>query len=699
MEGLSFQYPLWYLALCILLGLGFALFLYFRDQTFKEQSTLLKWALGIIRFTAVSILSMLLLSPFLKSVMTTAQDPIIIIAQDNSESVTAKMTDSQLEEYQSQMGQLASELEQNFDLQQYSFGSKVEEGISFSFDEKVTDISSFLGQMYDLYNNQNLGAIILATDGIYNQGNNPLYSSAQLNVPIFSIALGDTTAQKDLVLKNVFHNKIAYLGDKFVTQIDITAQNYAGSNTVLAVYKVDGDQQTKLTETSINIDKNDFFRTEEVILDASSVGVQRFRIVINSLNGEVSTRNNQKDILVDVLDARQKVLIIANAPHPDLSAIRQSLSENKNYEINVEYARNFTDNPSAYDFVILHQVPSKDFGANTLLKTIKEKNIPRLFIIGNQSNINEINRVQQLIRINTPGISTNEVQGKVANEFVAYTLSDQLRNEIPQFAPLTAPFGEFTTGANAQTLMYQRIGKIDTQYPLWVVGEDENTRVGVLCAEGIWKWRLFDFLQHQNQNIFNELMGKTVQYLGVKEDKRKFRVNLPKAIFNENENIVFDAELYNDNYELINTADASLVITDRAGKNYNFTFDKSDNAYRLNAGIFSQGNYQYAASVISNQKELSYSGQFSVEAIQLEVYETTADHRLLRLISGKYGGEIIYPNEIGQLSALLNETDKLKPVLYQTVQTQPLINLKWIFFILFGFLALEWFLRRYFGAY
>jgi hypothetical protein len=38
-------------------------------------------------------------------------------------------------------------------------------------------------------------------------------------------------------------------------------------------------------------------------------------------------------------------------------------------------------------------------------------------------------------------------------------------------------------------------------------------------------------------------------------------------------------------------------------------------------------------------------------------------------------------------------------VIYQTNRTNPLINLKWIFALLAGLLTLEWFLRRYFGAY
>jgi len=75
-----------------------------------------------------------------------------------------------------------------------------------------------------------------------------------------------------------------------------------------------------------------------------------------------------------------------------------------------------------------------------------------------------------------------------------------------------------------------------------VIGEEDGVKKGVLAAEGIWKWRLFDFLQNKNHDIFEEVLGKTIQYLTLKEDKRRFRISLDKNIFNENEPIILDAE-------------------------------------------------------------------------------------------------------------------------------------------------------------
>ena len=111
------------------------------------------------------------------------------------------------------------------------------------------------------------------------------------------------------------------------------------------------------------------------------------------------------------------------------------------------------------------------------------------------------------------------------------------------------------------------------------------------------------------------------------------------------------------------------------------------------------GDYTFLASVNFSGQNLKYDGRFSVEPIQLELYETTADHGLLRLLSDKFGGAVVYPGQMASIAEMIRAKETVIPVIYNTNQTRPVINLKWLFFLLLGLLTLEWFLRRYFGAY
>jgi len=477
LENLTFQYPAWYILICALLGLGIASLLYFRDKTFRESSSRLNWVLGSIRFLSVTLIAMLLLSPLLKSLVTDTKKPVIVLAQDQSESILADMSEEQKTSYQSSFEDLTKKLSEDYEVKQYAFGETVREGIDFDFKDKVSNISEFLKTVYDLYSNQNLGAVVLATDGIYNEGSNPIYAGTKLTAPIYSIALGDTTAKKDLILKRVFHNKIAYLGDKFSVQIDIAAKNCVGNNTTLTVSRIVNGKTNRIQQIPIRINKNDFFNTQEIILDAKESGVQRYRISLNAVEGEVTRANNSKDIFIDVLDARQKILIVANSPHPDLSAIKSTISKNKNYEVDIDYISSQKRNIASYDFVIMHQLPSKTNDASRVMQTLYDKSIPRLYIVGSQTNLSKFSKVQPLMDISGDGRNTDDVQGVIAPGFGLFTLSDEVKNELKNFSPLLAPFGDFKDNANTQVLLYQRIGKIDTKKPLLVFGEQNNIKI------------------------------------------------------------------------------------------------------------------------------------------------------------------------------------------------------------------------------
>ncbi|MCB9314539.1 MAG: hypothetical protein H6569_00230 [Lewinellaceae bacterium] len=699
MPNLSFQYPAWFLIFCALLGLGYALLLYYRDTTFREQAPTLNRWLGVLRWLTITILSALLLSPLLKSVLTETKKPVVILAQDASESVGAELRGPALETYKQDWQNLRAALEDDYEVHELAFGDAVREGVDFTFDDKVSNLSEALRDIYDRYGAQNLGAVILASDGIYNEGSNPAYSGAQLAAPVYAVALGDTTPKKDLLVKRVFHNKIAYLGDKFSIQIDVAAVNCSGSQSVLAISKVDGGQVRSLQTFPINVTGNDFFTTREVVLEADQPGVAQYRIQVAKVPGEASAANNSRDIFIDVLDARQKILLLANSPHPDLAALRQTLEGNKNYQVAVAYINDPGIDVSKFDFVIFHNLPSNGNDISGLLNTLNTKNIPRMFIAGMQTNYGALARVQSLASVQSNAQQSDDVQGTVASQFATFSLSPELISELPKFNPVTSAFGNFAATPQAQVLLWKRIGKVDTEQPLLAIGESNGIKVGLFLGEGLWKWRLFDYMQHNNHQIFEELVGKTVQYLTLKEDKRKFRVTLDQNIFNENEAVTFGAELYNDNYELTNDPDVAMSIRNAEGKEFLYTFNKVGKAYALNAGIFPMGNYRFRATTNFNGQNFVYEGRFSVQPIQLELFETTANHAVLRQLSSQYGGAMVPASQLAGLAEQIKSSATIKPVIYQSTRTNPLINIKWIFLLLAGLLSVEWFLRRYFGAY
>jgi hypothetical protein len=120
------------------------------------------------------------------------------------------------------------------------------------------------------YDGRNLAGVLIATDGIYNRGANPIYTPIGHSAPIHFLALGDTTVRRDLILRRVLHNRVAYLGEKFSFQIDLSAQMANGASTELRVFSFSADGSSNLIHSEeVNIDSDDFFKTFEVVTEAT----------------------------------------------------------------------------------------------------------------------------------------------------------------------------------------------------------------------------------------------------------------------------------------------------------------------------------------------------------------------------------------------------------------------------------------------
>lgn len=633
----------------------------------------------------------------IKSIFEEVKKPIILVAIDKSSSVASL---EETDEVEQRLEALSEELSDDFQVDQYFFSNKLYTEIPDSNDVKTTNIEAALKAFEELYVNQNVGAVILASDGIFNEGKNPLYINNNLSAPIYAVGIGDTSQRKDIILKRALSNKIVFLGDRFSMQVDIEAINCKEESTNLRISKYeDNGSLTTIENRNIRIDQEDFFSTQEIVIEAGQTGVNRYVASLSAVSDEVSRINNRKDIFIEVLDARQKILILANAPHPDVSAFKQIIESNKNYEVTSQYVEKAVIDNQPYDLLILHNLPSSKNDLSTELARPNLKNAAKLYVFGSQSNQVRFNEIQNVLSIEGNSNSLNEVQASLSNNFNLFNISDNLREEISSYPPMLSPFGNYSVSPNAKVLLSQKIGAVETEYPLYVFNDQGGEKTAVIAGEGIWKWRLFNYLQKNHYDEISELIGKTLQYLTLKEDKRKFRVSPGQNIFRENEDITFTAELYNESYEKINQADVNVSIFNTEGKAFDFVFSKRADYYFLEAGQFPAGNYRFTASTESLGKKVEQSGRFSVESIQVESFDLTARHGLLRTLAAQSGGDFIDPEGIDELADLVKNNKQIKPVVYATSRTSKLMDKKWIFFLLFSFLAVEWFLRRYFGSY
>ncbi|MBI3133473.1 MAG: hypothetical protein HYZ14_02250 [Bacteroidetes bacterium] len=684
------KYHAAWLLLVTAIAAVFALYLYYRDQLLEEVGRTVKWVMAIFRFCTVWLILFLLMGIIVENMEERKEEPLVILAHDNSESVVMNK-DSQFyrNEYLTGLKELSQNLNESYDVVNYSFADQSENGLTGTYDGKLTDIAALFDQVFEQYGNRNIGAIILSTDGIYNTGANPVYTVSQKNyIPVYTIGLGDTNLVRDLKIDLVNHNDVAFLGNEFPVEVSFAGIKAAGEKVQVSIYQ----GNTLLSKQDMVFDSD--YQQEKLLfmLRASGTGLQHYTAKISGIENEFSLKNNELNFYVEVIDGRQKILVAYQAPHPDVAAIRFVIENNQNYQTDVKFIREVSS-VSEYDLVIVHNYQA---GSKILDDAALTGAVPFLFINGIGTDMRSL----QSLKVGFSGNgNTTEETGFVYNTgFKDILLTPQIVQTLSAAPPLHAPFGNLSYSSALDILAFQKVGNIQLDNPLIYFTSKEKARLGVIMGEGIWRWRLYDQLRNNSTQIFEAFFSKLITYLAVKENKDPFRINI-ESEYAENEEVKIEAELYNKSFELINEPKVTFTYTDQDGHEFNAAFLPTANAYQLNLGKLKSGIYTWEAKTNFQDKNYVRQGTFLVKEIKLEWLNTTADHRLLRNISQNTSGKFYFPNQLKQLEADVKNNKNMATVVYQEKTFDDLIEFKWLFFLIILLISVEWFFRKFSGAY
>ncbi len=681
----------WYLVvLCLLIALVYAWVLYHQHNLPMKAWQV--YLLATVRTLTVFLLAFLLLRPFLKTVSRTVQKPILVFAQDNSSSIRLAHDSVFLNHYQQQVMQMLASLTDRFEIRTLTFGEQVREQQEFLFNETKTDLSTLFNETSLRFANLPVGAMILSTDGIYNSGSNPLYAVRQLPFPVYTIALGDTIQRKDILISSVQYNRYVSAGSRILMEVLVEGKDAAGARTV---FKIE-DETGIVFSRPLQVTGKHFSAKIPVNIQPTGKGIKAYRLWLDPISDELTDKNNRKDIYIEIGERKSRILMMMRAPHPDVAAIRQVIEMNPDYELRLALTREFSESFQSYDLVIVHQSPSTPQEV-TLLRSLLNAGIPVWFICGVQTSPALFNQLEIGVRAEDFRNSPNELLPVFNTSFGAFTLSSHTAEVLNRFPPLHCFFARFRMEMPMQVVIYQKIGHVITQQPL-LAFHSLQSKTAILTGEGLWRWRLHEFQENENNEVVDELLSRTIQYLLHREDKNPLKVYYKKE-YKTGEPIIFEADFYNEAGQIDNTPEVTLQITGEGENRYDFVFSRTRDGYILNAGRLEKGKYRFTARTTHGGKTVTFQGEITIAESDVEMLNALADHSLMHTLASFSGGELFYPQQLDRLADTLLKRSDLKPVAYAEIRLSELIEIRWLLLLLAAWLALEWFIRKRNGAY
>ncbi len=689
-QRLLFEYNPAFVLLCIALGLGYAYLLYSRQSLWGTTVNRLLFAL---RTVSVSLLAFLLMSPILKLLVNQYEKPTLAILVDNSVSVGETVDTVQWEAINDQINSSASQLRtRGFDVQINTLNGISDEKIVF--DSPASDLTGTAKNLTGQFEGKNLAGLVVVSDGIYNSGSSPLYSA--WNTPIYTVGLGDTTQRVDLKLKNLLYNKVAYQGNQFPLRAEVGVLGIQGQDVEVSVFQM-GKLVARERKNSGHNSLLDF----NFQIVANQKGMQRVDVSVALIQQEQNKKNNKASAYIEVIEGKKKILLVSSAPHPDHKTLRTVIEQNANYEFML-HAPGVTElpaqaiTPSAIDLAIFHGV---SFAGKTaaVYKSFIQSATPVWVILGEHTNLRLLD--DNGIPVDFENVGQWDGATPLLNPgFKDFGFSDNLNASLASYPPANVPFGKFTYPPDASILLFQRIGRVDTERPLLFTTTINDRKMAILMGEGIWRWRLNEYATTEKTSGFDEVFSKLIQYLSTREDKRKFRSFPLQNEFSTAEPVLFESQVYNELYQPVYGHKIEILLTGDDGNSYTYSYATGSGSSRYKIGGLKEGIYQYQSSTSINGATETVRGEFTVRLQNMELQSLTADFGLLRKWAEDTGGKFFAVENLAGLEAELGSM-KAQSLIHSQESFKSLINLKLVFYLLLLLISIEWFTRKYLGGY
>ncbi|MFI2743418.1 VWA domain-containing protein [Zhouia sp. PK063] len=665
--------------LLIILAAIFTFVLAYFQYIFKERKSTKQWLFVLCRSITYFLLLILIINPKIKHATIITEKPKLIVLADNSQSI------KELKQNTNEVNALHSflndkDLQSKFEVLPYVFGSELKATNTLDFTEKQTEINNALHTLQNVYKNQKTATIII-TDG--NQTFGTDYQYEKFNQPIFPIVLGDTIPVQDLKIQQVNVNKYAYLHNKFPVEI---LMSYQGNTPVTAMVSITENGTSVFTQ-KVNFNSAKLSLTVNAELNASSKGVKTYRVSIKSNLKEKNSINNTKQFAVEVIDESTKIALVSKLMHPDLGAIKKAIETNEQRKVTVLSPDDIQD-INDYQLLILYQ-PDASF--NTLFKIIKKQYKNTLIIAGTKTDWNFLNQVQSAFSkaINQ---QTEDVQPTLNKAFRKFLFEENL--DFRNYPPLKASFGDLLFTTPHDDILYRQVSGINTRTPLLSLYDNGESKNGVLFGENIWKWRSYDYQEHENFVMFDDFITKIVQYLA--SSKKRERLSLQyESFYYGSQNLKINASYLDENYEFNLQGKLAINIQDTRTKQiYKRAFLLNGHHFEVDLSNLPPSEYTFT---VTSSDGLRKSGNFTILEFNIEKQFINADAKRLLNLSLNSGGQRYFINNFNQLQHQLKQDKRFIPVQKSISIESSLINWKWLLSIIILVLTGEWFVRKYNG--
>lgn len=625
-----------------------------------------RWTATVLRAAALLLLLVLLFNPVYEFTDERQHKQEIAVMLDNSRSVTIEKGNWQGEtDFRRVVDALNLDDTSAVRFRTFGFDADLFESspADLSLSGSVTDLNRSLSSLNQA--SAEMDAVILVTDGIFNRGLDPTRGAERLGVPVFTVAIGDSTQVRDVLVRNVIYNSTAFVNSTGLIRAEILNDGFPDRSIEVQLFRNGtlAEVQTIQTDDARSVHQVDF----EVDFDEERT--ERFRVVVPELEGEWTAANNTYAFTVDVQDDQLRILHLAFEVHPDVGALRQLLVTDES--IRAEYMTwtgssvfvggggTLPATADTLDLLILHGFPHRQLPNHVreeVMQLAAQTNVIFFTLPGTDFE-NMTAATENLAPIrrqgNTPigTISTSVNPAEQDHPIFDF----QIPLNLMRGPELRGPVRNYTSASAARDLMLTNFRNETTGAPMLSIQQLGNYRVAMVNA---WNW--FRWQQSPNaeyRNFRAELKNNLIKWAstGVSDGLLEFAPS--RNSFDEGEAITFRASVLTETG--VPDSEASVQVrlrSEQIDPQEYIMRGIGSGRFRLETRPLPAGTYTYEATALRGTRELDrVQGSFTINESILELTDTIRRDELLRFISESTGGAFVTHKQAAHLPQLLRD--------------------------------------------
>ncbi|MBN1291949.1 MAG: hypothetical protein JXB48_08930 [Candidatus Latescibacteria bacterium] len=674
--------------------------LWYYRTTVPPVSGLLRRFLIVLRSLALIILLIGLAEPIVNITKTVQKESGCSVLLDTSSSMERPDDPTRKRNALEALKTIRSQLKAHAIYRAFDNDVRNLQTDTVSFDGSGTNIMNALEQTHK---NDDISSVILISDGRWNLGHDPGVSNLSQDIPVYCVAVGSETSVNDVILSRISAASVGYDGSEIPVEIHVSST--ATQNEALKVDILEGE--TTVASSMISLSQLTSARTKINLL-LKGPGEHVYKALVHPVNNE-PVMNNSRSFTVQVMKSAFRILVIAQAPSPDLAFLRRVIESDDSFEgvfvVGDTMGKPLVDTLpgelSQFDAYIVID------GASSVITPQNSVEIVRyvsegagLWLLGSTPPDKGSTALKQALpvvfssnREKPSGELYMELSDLGRRHFItAGTLHEDSGIDWSDLPPVHS-ISQIDRITESGQILAQAVASPDKKiFPALVAGKYGSGKTVVLPVTGIWRWHLM-MEGAGKRGFYSVFISGLLRWLTSGSESSPLTVNAESLNYLSGQEIVFEGRLFDNIYSPVSGAEISLVIDENPA--FKLILEEHDPA--VYTGVLNSaapGDHTFRATAYLNGNHFAEStGKFSVEEFSLEMLDSSPNHSILNSISERTGGLSVTPAGV---DSILN---RIQPV-YVTerhkkdhyIALNPLMPLISLLLLVF-----EWGIRKHRG--